>query len=138
MKPDQLTHSEFRRVLPRAQQKRGGIRAVFHFPGVLRERSNFAAVVMNDGALYLGEARCSPRDTWNRRRGFRIAVGRALAEAASDSPSFGCFALVALGDDPLELRRELSDLLAHRHDEVIGFLDAAAEERRSRTTGTGE
>jgi hypothetical protein len=35
-----------------------------------------------DGELYVGESRCSIKDQWVRKIGYKIALGRALKNAA--------------------------------------------------------
>ncbi len=48
---------------------------------------NVAVVVLNDGACFIGEAKLNYQDTYNRKRGHEIAVGRALKKACGYSES---------------------------------------------------
>lgn len=42
---------------------------------------NCAVVVLKDGRAFVGKAMCSERDQYNHKRGFNMAVGRALKKA---------------------------------------------------------
>lgn len=42
---------------------------------------NVAVVVLKDGRAFVGKSKCSDTDQWNHKRGFNIAVGRALKRA---------------------------------------------------------
>jgi hypothetical protein len=47
-----------------------------------RNPIHIAVVITNDGACYVGECRFGKLDTYNRRRGFEISLGRGLKRAA--------------------------------------------------------
>jgi hypothetical protein len=40
-----------------------------------------AVAVLSDGSCFVGEARLSHKDSYNRKIGYRVAVGRALKSA---------------------------------------------------------
>lgn len=48
-----------------------------------------AVIVLKDGSCYVGEAVCSEVDSYNRKTGYNIAVGRALKSVVSgNKPDF--------------------------------------------------
>lgn len=47
-----------------------------------------AVVVLKDGSVYTGEAKCTTEDTWSRKVGYTMAVGRALKAAALRTPKW--------------------------------------------------
>lgn len=49
--------------------------------------SHYACLCLVDGAVYLGEAHTSAKDNYNRKRGYTIAVGRALRAAVDKDSS---------------------------------------------------
>ena len=65
------------------------LKDVEHFRYYNREGQimHVAVVVIRPGRAYIGTAACSKRDNYNRKRGYEIAVGRALK--AADSPMIG-------------------------------------------------
>lgn len=44
--------------------------------------SNTAVVVMDTGMCFVGKSYCAPHDVYNHSRGYEVALGRALSEAA--------------------------------------------------------
>ena len=52
-----------------------------------------ALAVTKNGYVFVGTARCSPKDTYSRRKGFEMSVWRALrkvlGERDKSGPSFG-------------------------------------------------
>lgn len=44
--------------------------------------SNTAVVVMEKGVCFVGKSYCAPHDIYNHSRGYEVALGRALSEAA--------------------------------------------------------
>ena len=65
-----------------------------------------ACVILKNGHVFMGEAVCNPKDSYNHKLGYEIAVGRALSEAvdsrAGDMP-------ISMMADPLLKGRELRD-----------------------------
>lgn len=48
---------------------------------------HYACLAMKDGTVYVGKAFCSDQDTYNRKRGYTISLGRALKAATSPIPN---------------------------------------------------
>ncbi len=83
---------------------------------------NVAVAVDEFGRCYVGEAKCSPRDQYTKKRGFEIAVGRALNVAQWRAADFVLVGVQREGVSDKEIRLKVWGVLRGMRESSLGWI----------------